>query len=198
MTDFVKSNPKIRTNYLSSKLTRECLYSAKATFIIDEKLSVRYSNTSGLALAREEIGLCKRFVTDDKIFRARLQSWLSRYRTGVGSEGTRLPLAMISGRKVMVDAIHLGDFGLDLILLTVDDPYTMIKRNLSGVCRAFCLTAAEARVLEMIVEGLDTVLAAKRLGIAPTTARTHLQSIFSKTGTFKQSDLVRFVATYAH
>ena len=46
------------------------------------------------------------------------------------------------------------------------------------------------------VEGLDTIIAAKRLGIAPTTARTHLQRLFAKTGTARQSELVRFVATY--
>jgi len=43
---------------------------------------------------------------------------------------------------------------------------------------------------------IATTLAAKRLGIAPTTARTHLQRLFAKTGTARQSELVRFVATY--
>jgi DNA-binding CsgD family transcriptional regulator len=51
-------------------------------------------------------------------------------------------------------------------------------------------------MLALIVEGLDTIVAAKRLGIAPTTARTHLQRLFAKTGTARQSELVRFVATY--
>ena len=41
-----------------------------------------------------------------------------------------------------------------------------------------------------------SIIAAKRLGIAPTTARTHLQRLFAKTGTARQSELVRFVATY--
>jgi hypothetical protein len=36
--------------------------------------------------------------------------------------------------------------------------------------------------------------AASSLGVARTTARTHLQRIFDKTGSRRQSDLVRMVA----
>ena len=43
---------------------------------------------------------------------------------------------------------------------------------------------------------MDTVEAARKLGIARTTARTHLQCLFAKTGTARQSELVRFVATF--
>jgi DNA-binding CsgD family transcriptional regulator len=39
--------------------------------------------------------------------------------------------------------------------------------------------------------GLKAVAA--RLGIAPTTARTHLTSIFNKTGTRRQAELVRIL-----
>jgi DNA-binding CsgD family transcriptional regulator len=37
---------------------------------------------------------------------------------------------------------------------------------------------------------------AEALGIAETTTKTHLQRIFSKTGTSRQADLVRLVAGY--
>ncbi|PTM41154.1 helix-turn-helix transcriptional regulator [Bosea sp. 124] len=180
------------------EIPRNYFYNNRATLIIDKNLSIRYSNKSGLALAREEGGLFNNFATNDKIFKIRLLGWLRRCRNGIANEGARLPLAMMSGRKVVVDAVHLGELGIDLALLIIDDPQTIIDRNISGICQEFCLTATESRVLRIIVDGFDTVITAKRLGITPATARTHLQNIFAKTGTSRQSDLVRFVAIYIH
>jgi DNA-binding CsgD family transcriptional regulator len=88
------------------------------------------------------------------------------------------------------------DFMARLQVLTVDDPESAIDRNIARVSEACGLTPTEERMLILMVEGLDTIIAAKRLGIAPTTARTHLQRLFAKTGTARQSELVRFVATY--
>jgi DNA-binding CsgD family transcriptional regulator len=95
---------------------------------------------------------------------------------------------------VAIDAVHLES--IDLFVLSVDDPEAAMNRKLDQVAEACGLTPTEERMLALIVEGLDTIIAAKRLGIAPTTARTHLQRLFAKTGTARQSELVRFVATY--
>ncbi len=61
---------------------------------------------------------------------------------------------------------------------------------------AFGLTAAEARVLVLLAEGRTTKEAAKALGIAPNTARTHLTRLMQKTGTTRQAELVRMVAQF--
>jgi DNA-binding CsgD family transcriptional regulator len=53
------------------------------------------------------------------------------------------------------------------------------------------LTAREAQILAIIIEGDGLIKAAEILGIAVTTARTHLQEIFGKTGTSKRAELVR-------
>lgn len=169
---------------------------AKALLVIDAELQIRFGNSGGVALAREGLGSAHRFVSADRKFAARLQSWLRRCCKGTAGDEARLPLAMMDGRQVSVDAVHLGGIGIDLFVLTVDDPHRTIARNLAEISQTFCLTAAEARMLALVVEGLDTILAAKRMGIAPTTARTHLQRVFSKTGTARQSQLVSFVATY--
>jgi DNA-binding CsgD family transcriptional regulator len=47
------------------------------------------------------------------------------------------------------------------------------------------------RFLAIIIEGDGLIKAAEILGIAVTTARTHLQEIFGKTGTSKRAELVR-------
>ena len=53
------------------------------------------------------------------------------------------------------------------------------------------LTTSELRVLLAMVPGLSVKEAAKVLGIGENTAKTHLQHIHSKTGTSKQTELMR-------
>jgi two-component system nitrate/nitrite response regulator NarL len=45
------------------------------------------------------------------------------------------------------------------------------------------LTARERECLAMLVEGLSTPAMARRLGVATTTVRSHVQSILTKLGT---------------
>ncbi len=167
---------------------------SRPVFVIDAELNQRFGNRGAEALARDGLGGLDRFTASDKDFMARLQVWLKRCRNGTAAGETRLPLVLRSGRQIAVDAVHLAS--IELFVLTVDDPESAIDRNVARVGEACGLTPTEERMLALMVEGLDTIIAAKRLGIAPTTARTHLQRLFAKTGTARQSELVRFVATY--
>lgn len=62
------------------------------------------------------------------------------------------------------------------------------------IARRFGLTPAEIKLLDCLLEGLELKAAAFRLGVARTTARTHLQRIFDKTGVRRQTDLQRMMA----
>jgi DNA-binding CsgD family transcriptional regulator/PAS domain-containing protein len=66
-----------------------------------------------------------------------------------------------------------------------------------AVASTFGLTLAETRVLTRILTGSTVAEAAADLGVAPTTARTHLDSILAKTGTSRQSELIRLAAQIA-
>ena len=167
---------------------------SKPVFVIDAGLNMRFSNRGAAALARNGLGGTDRFTACDKEFIARLQIWIKRCRGGGATGETRLPLALRCGRQIAIDAVHLAS--IELFVLTVDDPEIAMERKVAQVSEACGLTPTEERMLALIVEGLDTIIAARRLGIAPTTARTHLQRLFTKTGTARQSELVRFVATY--
>lgn len=57
----------------------------------------------------------------------------------------------------------------------------------------FGLTDAQARLGIEIAKGHGLKACARRLGIAETTARSHLQQIFAKTGTKRQAEFVRLV-----
>jgi len=167
---------------------------SRPVFVIDAELNQRFGNRGAEELARDGLGGLDRFTAYDKGFMARLQVWLKRCRSGSAAGETRLPLVLRNGRQIAVDAVHLTS--IELFVLTVDDPESAIDRNVARVSEACGLTPTEERMLALMVEGLDTIIAAKRLDIAPTTARTHLQRLFAKTGTARQSELVRFVATY--
>jgi len=52
------------------------------------------------------------------------------------------------------------------------------------------LTPAEARVFELIVAGESTEEAARTLGVAPSTLRTHLLRVFEKTDRHSRAELV--------
>jgi DNA-binding CsgD family transcriptional regulator/PAS domain-containing protein len=56
---------------------------------------------------------------------------------------------------------------------------------------AFGLTPAETRVLASLLGGRTLAATAATLGIAATTAKSHLENIFSKTGVSRQADLMR-------
>jgi DNA-binding CsgD family transcriptional regulator len=55
----------------------------------------------------------------------------------------------------------------------------------------FELTSAETRVLAQMISGEGLTIAARRLNIARSTARSHLDHILQKTGTHRQAELVR-------
>jgi DNA-binding CsgD family transcriptional regulator len=79
----------------------------------------------------------------------------------------------------------------DLAALFLTDPDVERPRPIVSFASIYALTARESRVLACIVEGNGLTKAAENLGVAVTTARTHLQSVFRKTGTTKQTELVR-------
>jgi DNA-binding CsgD family transcriptional regulator len=60
-----------------------------------------------------------------------------------------------------------------------------------AVATAYGLTAAETRVLASLLAGRTLAETAATLGIAATTAKTHLEHIFLKTGVTRQAELMR-------
>jgi len=61
------------------------------------------------------------------------------------------------------------------------------------IAQAFDLTPAESRLTALIASGLSIDAAAARLRISRETARNHLKSAFSKTGTHRQQELIRLI-----
>jgi DNA-binding CsgD family transcriptional regulator len=66
------------------------------------------------------------------------------------------------------------------------------------IAKTFKLTPSELRVLLAIVEVGGAPEAAEALGVAETTVKFHLRSLFEKTGTRRQADLVKLVASFSN
>jgi DNA-binding CsgD family transcriptional regulator len=65
------------------------------------------------------------------------------------------------------------------------------QEGADATAEAFDLTPAETRVLASLLAGRTLAETAVALDVAPSTAKTHLDNIFSKTGVTRQADLMR-------
>jgi DNA-binding CsgD family transcriptional regulator len=61
--------------------------------------------------------------------------------------------------------------------------------------KLYGLTRAEARLVTLLAQDLSLEDAAAALGVARTTAKTHLQHVFEKTGTKRQQQVIRLALT---
>jgi DNA-binding CsgD family transcriptional regulator len=64
---------------------------------------------------------------------------------------------------------------------------------LEVVTKRYSLTTSEARVLEAVLKVNGVRAVAELLGRSQATVKTHLHNLFRKTGTNRQSDLVKRV-----
>jgi DNA-binding CsgD family transcriptional regulator len=66
--------------------------------------------------------------------------------------------------------------------------------SMETVAKLYRLTASELRVLQSVMETGGVRTMANTLGLSEATVKTHLQRLFTKTGTRRQSDLIKLVA----
>jgi DNA-binding CsgD family transcriptional regulator len=75
-------------------------------------------------------------------------------------------------------------------IVLVSDPETEIQARVDDLRERFGFTPAEAAFALEIIKGDGRQAAADRFGISVATARSHLSSIFDKTGSRRQAELV--------
>jgi DNA-binding CsgD family transcriptional regulator len=66
--------------------------------------------------------------------------------------------------------------------------------DIGTVARIYGLTPAETRVLQHLIAGASITEAATALGVSETTAKTHRNHIFLKTGVSRRTDLFALIA----
>ena len=104
-------------------------------------------------------------------------------REGTGLVAAVLPLH--GGER----RILCGAFAA-MAAIFVQDPIVAPPFLGEAFAKLYGLTGSELRTLLAMAPGLSVKEAAELLGIGDTTARTHLQHIYGKTGTSKQTELL--------
>jgi integral membrane sensor domain MASE1/DNA-binding CsgD family transcriptional regulator/PAS domain-containing protein len=78
-----------------------------------------------------------------------------------------------------------------MVAIFVQDPFIIPPLAGEAFAGLYGLTTSELRVLLAMAPGLSAKEAAETLSISESTAKTHLKHIHSKTGTSKQTELIR-------
>ncbi len=78
-------------------------------------------------------------------------------------------------------------------LVFISDPAAKPASRAAVLRALYGLTPAECRLIDCLVQGHEVASAADLMGIAVETARYHLKTVFRKTGTGRQSHLIRLV-----
>jgi DNA-binding CsgD family transcriptional regulator len=123
----------------------------------------------------------------------------------VGKGGIALPLAARTGERYVAHVLPLtsgarrkaGVSYAATAVLFIRKAGLDMPSPPEAVTRQFKLTSAEVRVLFAIVQIGGVPEVAPVLGISEQTVKSHLHHIYEKTGTRRQADLVKLVASFS-
>jgi DNA-binding CsgD family transcriptional regulator len=125
--------------------------------------------------------------------------------TAIGIKGIAVPLTARDGSRYVVHVLPLtsgarrrtGTRYAATACLFVQKAAVTTPAAPEVIAKTYKLTPTELRVLLGIVEVGGVPETADALGISASTAKTHLQRVFTKTGTSRQADLVKLVAGFS-
>ena len=124
----------------------------------------------------------------------------ARNDTEIGRKGIAVRLTAESGPPIVAHVLPLGGgearsrLDPEAVAAVFINPNTDDDARVRAMSVSFGLTRAETAVLAQILSGQTLAHAAEHLGIAVSTTKTHLNSIFHKTGTSRQVDLILLAA----
>jgi DNA-binding CsgD family transcriptional regulator len=67
---------------------------------------------------------------------------------------------------------------------------------LEALAKLYKLTASEVRLIDAVMKVSGVKALAETLGLTQATVKTHLHSVFRKTGTARQSELIKLIAGF--
>ena len=178
---------------------------AHGIFMVDAQGAVTYMNTAASRLARSRDGV----LVDGRELRTATNADMSRLRTlvanaantsaGLGhGAGGALRLERPSGKRALSALVSPVPGVPDthdterapVAMIVVSDPDRVMLPDEDTLAAMLEVTPGEARLSLLLAQGLSLEQAAGRLGVRVGTIRTRLKSVFEKTGTHRQSELV--------
>ncbi|MGX0961684.1 DNA-binding CsgD family transcriptional regulator [Bradyrhizobium japonicum] len=184
---------------------------ASGIFLLDASCRVVHANSAGHALlAADDVvrSVAGQLVTSSAEANQTLRE---AFATGndvvlLAARDRAIPLLSPSGERYVAHILPLSSVLRNGSERVVDAAGALLlrKASLGGqsygelIARTFDLTPAELRVFLSIVEIGGVPETAAALGIAETTAKTHLHRVFAKTGVSRQADLVKLAAGFSN
>ncbi len=182
---------------------------AAAMLLVDGKGVVTHANVAGRAMLeagdvlRDHGG---RLVPYDVQAQQALGEILSASGSdqAIGIKGIALPMMARSDERYVAHILPLtsgirrraGSSYAAVAAVFVQKAALDTRSPLEVVAKAYKLTPTELRVLIAVAEIGGVQEVADALGIAETTVKFHLRSLFEKTDTHRQADLVKVLASY--
>jgi DNA-binding CsgD family transcriptional regulator len=125
---------------------------------------------------------------------------IDAHAAGRPSDGNVMALTRPSGRRafpLMISSLLSAGPGHTLhdavAVLYITDVETQMLQRSEPLRKLYALTQAEVELVELLCDGWSLEEAASHRGVTMNTARSQLKQIFFKTGTSRQSELVRLV-----
>jgi DNA-binding CsgD family transcriptional regulator len=174
-----------------------------AVFLLADGCRVLFANTKAEDLVRRRMGLryeCGQLAAATPALTHRLQalaragSWPGRGQGGTIElrRGENCPTLFAHVIPLAASrAAAVFDIDRPAAAVFVVDPAAGLGAQIERFAANFGLTGAEARVLAEIIGGDGVRAAAAKLNMAEATARSHANRILSKTGTSRQTELIR-------
>jgi DNA-binding CsgD family transcriptional regulator len=180
-------------------------------FLLDGFCRVVYANSAGHdLLAADDLvrSVAGQLVTSSAEANQTLrEAFATRHEIALlAAKGHAFSLLSPSGERYVAHILPLSSVLRDGSERVVDAVGALLLRKVSLggqsygelIARTFDLTPAELRVFLSIVEVGGVPETAVALGIAETTAKTHLHRVFAKTGVSRQADLVKLAAGFSN
>lgn len=173
---------------------------ADGVLLLDKESRVIYATpTVGQILKRQGVpfALLPKFILHAPHHAAHFAAFANRKNHEAG------PLSLLlegeNGREpLLITCFHLPkssepDLQAVRYLITLPDPSNYATQQWLLFTKQFVLTRAEARLCRALADGLTINDYREKWKVATSTARSQLRSVFDKTSTRRQSDLLRLI-----
>ena len=178
--------------------------------LVEEEGRVRFANRSAREISAADDGFSLNagtFFTNSPQDRSQLVDTIGRMIVSarrdriLDAEGFKLSRhSGLAAYDVVVTTVwgnhirfELGHLDEPIAAIYITDPEQPMETRNELLRRLFGLTPAEARVVENIVGGRTVAEIANKFDLSQQTVRQHLRVAFEKTGTKRQSQLVKRV-----
>ncbi len=183
--------------------------SGRGIFLVDEEGRIRHANRAGREIVAKNDGLTDKnsvLAATGRIQKRKFDAMLraaaapDREKRASGSLllprlSRRHPLSMIA---MPLNAETGAPFhSRPLALVCISDPEQGAQISQTRICDLFDFTPAEAKVAMELLAAEEPKAIAESLSISINTVRVHMASIFRKTHTNRQAELVRLLMQMA-